>query len=101
MIPKYSPGPWQMSRFVDSPRYRFESKKWKAEQDARERLIIRGPGRVGSPECNPVATVLHEEDAPLVAGAHTMREALITIANVGSGEARRIALETLHAVDNA
>ena len=44
---------------------------------------------------------LNNTDAALEAcHFERMREALVTIANVGSGEAQRTALETLRAVDN-
>jgi len=62
---KATPGEWQRSRFVDSPKYRNRSDQWKKEMRAHERLTIRGPGLVGTPSCNPVLTFRSAMDSDI------------------------------------
>lgn len=58
-----TPGPWQRSRFVDQPRYARMGPEWKNQAAVQEATVIRGPGVVGSPECNLVAAVHHASSA--------------------------------------
>lgn len=59
---------WQVGRFVDSHKYDHQSDEWKRQRCSEEMLTVRGPGEIGSPECNPIAkTVLPEFSAHIAA----------------------------------
>ena len=64
-----TPGPWQQSRFVDSPHYSHMGQLWKESRIAEEAMMLRGPGRIGSPECNPVASVPDPDTRAYIAAA--------------------------------
>jgi hypothetical protein len=51
---KATEGPWQESYFVDKPRYADWSVTQKEYANKYESLAVRGPGVVGSSECNRV-----------------------------------------------
>lgn len=74
---------WQRSRFVDKPEYRHMSPEWKREREKEESRIIRGPGAVGTPECNAVFKVegpnVTEEMMNLIALAPIMWNLLLKI----------------------
>ncbi len=53
----HSPGPWQKSHYVRHRRYRHMSQNWHDDNELRESNTIRGPGKIGTPECNVVAYV--------------------------------------------
>lgn len=56
---------------------------WHDQSRANERLIVRGPGVVGSPKCNVVATVHDPADRKLVIAAPDLLEALQGILDIG------------------
>lgn len=43
---------WQRSCYVDHAQYRMMPERWKEERRNEERRIFRGPGLVGTGECN-------------------------------------------------
>jgi hypothetical protein len=53
---------WKQGHFLDSPRYSHESDAWKAEQEARERTLIRPGGGTN----NGLFQVSHSEDDALI-----------------------------------
>lgn len=54
MEAKHTPTPWQRSYYADKPRYANMPEQWKVDRTIEELRIIRGPGVVGTPECNIV-----------------------------------------------
>lgn len=85
-------GPWQRSHFVDGPHYRGVSEEKKQEWRACERYTIRGPGVVGTPECNIVLSFGRAEEADLDFIAHAREDIPYLLAELKAKE------ETLAAV---
>jgi hypothetical protein len=59
-------GPWRRSRFVESLNTSAWTKRGRRPAGA-EALLIRGPGIVGTPGCNPVAAAQSTEDRDYIA----------------------------------
>lgn len=55
--------------------------------------------KILSPSGETVCDAFDEADAALIAASWDLKQALITVANVGSGEAQRVALEALRSID--
>ena len=67
-----TPGPWRRSYFADKLRYKHWSAAEKQKANETERLTIRGPGVIGTPECNIVLRFLlaSDEDIEFIADAY-------------------------------
>ncbi len=71
---------WQRSRFVDSSRYDGMPESWKEARRREEKRTIRGPGDVGTPECNAVFKVegdVTDDVMDFIADAPEMVRALL------------------------
>ena len=64
-----TPGPWQESRFVDKRQYAHMGADWHLARAEEEARVVRGPGVVGSPECNQIAVAQYAEDRAYIAAA--------------------------------
>lgn len=58
----HTPGPWQRSKYVRKKEYEHMPEKWHHQKEWEERFIIRGPGTIGSPGCNPVLQIGYSRD---------------------------------------
>lgn len=74
-----TPGPWQRSAFVDGPRFDHMDWEWKEARQAEERYIVRGAGRIGTPECNQVLVARDTQDAALIVAAVNALPALLDV----------------------
>jgi len=64
-----TPGPWQASRYVHRSEYNRMPKEWRDQRRREEARIVRGPGVLGTPGCNPVCQAANPADVPLIAAA--------------------------------
>lgn len=59
---KHTPFPWQRSYYAPHALRRVTDPATVERHRAEEALIMRGPGKIGTPGCNPVAYFNRPED---------------------------------------
>ncbi|MFA5937506.1 MAG: hypothetical protein WC822_06550, partial [Candidatus Paceibacterota bacterium] len=74
-----TPGYWQRSWYVRKREYEKMPEEWHLKQSIRESRIIRGPGEVGTPGCNPVMLIeaANNDDIDFVSHSKTDMDTLL------------------------